>query len=82
MLYFEVTFSEYQKDGDTKALMFAIQRVADVRGGITKLAKETKLNRQNLYRIFSNKTSPRFDTITKILKALGIVMSFKILDVS
>ena len=78
--YLELALDEYQRDGDTKALMLAIQRVAEAKGGITKLAEETKLNRQNLYRIFSNKISPRFDTLSKILRALGITISFKTLD--
>ncbi len=82
LAYLELALADYQKDGDTKALMLAIQRVSDANGGISKLAKATNLNRQNLYRIFSNKTSPRFDTITKILRALGITISFKMLDVS
>lgn len=80
VLYLELALEEYQKDGDTKALMLAIQRVAEAKGGITKLAEETQLNRQNLYRIFSNKISPRFDTLSKILRALGITISFKTLD--
>ena len=79
--YLELAFDDYQKDGNTRALMLAIRRVAEANGGISKLANETKLNRQNLYRIFSNKTSPRFDTITKILRALGITISFKTFDV-
>ena len=78
--YLELALEEYQKDGDTSALMHAIQRVAESRGGISKLAKETQLNRQNLYRIFSNKISPRFDTLSKILRALGITISFKTID--
>lgn len=75
--YLELAIEEYQKDGNTKALMRAIQRVAEAKGGISKLAQETNLNRQNLYRIFSNQTSPRFDTITKILRALGYTFSLK-----
>ncbi|MDY6309666.1 MAG: addiction module antidote protein [Cyanobacteriota bacterium] len=75
--YLELAIEEYQQDGDTKAFMRAIQRVAEAKGGISKLAQETKLNRQNLYRIFSNKTSPRFDTLTKILRALGFTFSLK-----
>lgn len=78
--YLELALEDYQKDGDTKALMLAIQRVAEARGGISKLAETTQLNRQNLYRIFSNKISPRFDTLSKILKALGITITFKSLD--
>lgn len=75
--YLELAIEEYQKDGNTKALMRAIQRVAEAKGGISKLAQETNLNRQNLYRIFSNQTSPRLDTITKILRALGYTFSLK-----
>lgn len=75
--YLEVALEEYQQDGDTKSLMRAIQRVADAKGGISKLAEITKLNRQNLYRIFSNQTSPRFDTLSKILRALGFTIAIK-----
>lgn len=75
--YLELAIEEYQKDGDTKALMRAIKRVAEAKGGISKLAQETNLNRQNLYRIFSNQTSPRFDTLTKILRALGLTFALK-----
>ena len=74
-------YEEYQQDGDTKSLMRAIQRVADAKGGISKLAEITKLNRQNLYRIFSNQTSPRFDTLSKILRALGFTIAIKNLPV-
>ena len=80
--YLELAIEEYQEDGDTKALMRAIQRVAEAKGGITKLAEETKLNRQNLYRIFANQTSPRFDTLTKILRALGYTFSLKSFNTS
>lgn len=75
--YLETSLEEYEKDGNTKALMTAIQRVAEIQGGMTELAKKTGLNRQNLYRIFSNKVSPRFDTLSKILKALGYTISLK-----
>jgi len=80
--YLEVALEEYQSDGDTKSLMRAIQRVAEAKGGISKLAEVTKLNRQNLYRIFANKTSPRFDTLSKILRALGFTISIKAFDTS
>lgn len=80
--YLELAIEEYQTDGDTKSLMRAIQRVAEAKGGISKLAEDTNLNRQNLYRIFANQTSPRFDTLTKILRALGFTFSLKSFDTS
>lgn len=75
--YLETALEEYENDGDVKALMIAIQRVAEIKGGMTELARKTNLNRQNLYRIFSNQVSPRFDTLSKILKALGYTVSIK-----
>ena len=75
--YLKLALTDYEKDGDTRALMLAIKRIAEANGGISNLAKKTKLNRQNLYRIFANEISPGFDTMTKILRALGIVISFK-----
>ncbi|MEI7475352.1 MAG: addiction module antidote protein [bacterium] len=75
--YLDAAIEEYEIDGDTRALMIAIQRVAEVKGGITELARKTNLNRQNLYRIFSNQVSPRFDTLSRILRALGYTVSFK-----
>lgn len=75
--YLEVALEEYEQDGDTRAFMIAIQRVAEVKGGITELSKKSGLNRQNLYRIFSNQVSPRFNTLFKILRALGFTVSIK-----
>ena len=75
--YLETALEEYEEDNDVRALMIAIQRVAKIQGGMTELARKSGLNRQNLYRIFSNQVSPRFDTLSKILKALGYTISLK-----
>lgn len=79
-LYLDTAIEEYEQDGDARALLLAIKRVAEAQGGISKLAKETNLNRQNLYKIFNSKTSPRFSTLTRILKALGYSITIKKLD--
>lgn len=79
-LYLDTAIEEYEKDGDARALLLAIKRVAEAQGGISKLAKETNLNRQNLYKIFNSKISPRFSTLTKILKALGYSITIKKMD--
>ncbi len=75
--YLEAAIEEYQIDGDAKYLMRAIQRIAVANGGISKLAQDTNLNRQNLYKIFSSQTSPRFDTFCKILNTLGFELCIK-----
>jgi len=77
MLYLDVALEEFEYDGDIDALLLAIKRVAEVKGGITELAKKTDLSRQNLYKIFSHKVNPRFDNIVKILNALGYRFAVK-----
>jgi len=77
LLYLDVSLEEYEKDGDIDALLLAIRRVAEVKGGMTELARKTGLSRQNLYKIFSHKISPRFENIIKILNALGYTFAIK-----
>ena len=53
------------------AIMSAIRQVAEVRG-ISQLALDAELNRENLYRALSGNTFPRIDTFFKIINALGL----------
>lgn len=53
------------------AIMRAIRAVAEVRG-ISNLAENADLNRENLYRVLSGNTFPRIDTFFKIINALGL----------
>ncbi len=57
--------------------MLSLRTVAEATGGMTKLAKKTKLNRENLYRALSVKGNPRFSTIDAILHALGFGLALK-----
>ncbi len=52
-------------------IMTAIRQVAEVRG-ISQLALDAELNRENLYRALSGQTFPRIDTFFKIINALGL----------
>jgi probable addiction module antidote protein len=54
----------------------ALSDVAKARG-IAKLAKDTGLGRESLYKVFSPGSKPRFETIVKIAKALGVPLSVK-----
>ncbi len=63
--------SQILKDGDMDELMMALDEIARARG-ITKIAKETGLSRESLYKTFKIGANPKFDTVLKVLKALGI----------
>ncbi len=64
--YLKISF----EDGDTEQLLKAIGNVAKAKG-MTEIAKKTKLGRQNLYKAFSADSSPKFDTVKKVVEALG-----------
>jgi probable addiction module antidote protein len=52
----------------------AVETVAKARG-FSSFAKKTGLNRENLYRIFSNERTPRLESLVKILDALGFKLT-------
>ncbi len=69
--YLSVALETYEEDGDTQAFLLALRDVADARGGMTKLAEKTSLNRQSLYKALSPQGNPRLDTLGNILHGLG-----------
>ncbi|MFH1565527.1 MAG: addiction module antidote protein [bacterium] len=73
--YLNVALEEYKKDNDAEAFLLALRDVAEARGGISKLAQKTKLNRQNLYRALSGKGNPQLITLGNILNGLGFHFS-------
>ena len=70
--------AEYLKvaleEDDNELLMIAIGNVAKAQG-MTEISKQTNLSRQNLYKVLSAKTSPKFDTVRKVVEALGCKLS-------
>ncbi|MGA2091104.1 MAG: hypothetical protein ABSH12_06555 [Endomicrobiales bacterium] len=69
--YLNVALEKYQKDGDEKAFLAALAVATEVYGGYRKLAKESGLNRENLYRVLSNRTDSRFSTVMQVISTLG-----------
>lgn len=62
---------EYEKDKDVSSFLTALRDVAEAKGGITRLAEKTRLNRQNLYKTLSAKGDPKLNTIETVLHGLG-----------
>ncbi|WP_340529869.1 addiction module antidote protein [Cupriavidus necator] len=52
-------------------MAYALGVVARARG-MTRLARETGLSRESLYRSLSGEGNPEFGTIWKVMRALGI----------
>ena len=64
------------EDENSDVFLAALADVAKARG-ITQLAKDTGLGRESLYKTLAPGAKPRFDTIMKITKALGISLTVK-----
>lgn len=63
--------SQVLAEGDTEELLQAIGHVAKARG-MTQIAKDTGLGRESLYKAFAPGSKPRFDTVLKVMHALGV----------
>ena len=78
-IYLEVALEEYENEGDSQMFLRALKDVAEAQGGITRLARKSNLNRQNLYKVMSGEKRPRLETISHINHSLGFKFSLQAL---
>ena len=69
--FLDAAIVELEEDGDVEAFLLALRYLAEAKGGISQLSDKSHLNRQNLYKILTGKTVPKFDTTVSILNGLG-----------
>jgi len=63
--------NESLESGSQDIFLMALKDVANARG-ITQIARDTSLNRENLYRILSEKGNPQLSSLRNILDSLGL----------
>ena len=63
--------SEVLADGDMDELLEALKNVARAKG-MSEVASAAGLGRESLYKALTPGAKPRFDTINRVLKALGV----------
>ena len=59
------------EDENPNVFLVAIGDVAKARG-MAQLAKDTGLGRENLYKALAPGAKPRYDTVLKLMRALGV----------
>lgn len=64
------------EDEDPNIFLVAVKDVARARG-MTQLAKDTGLGRESLYKALAPGAKPRYDTLLKVVRALGISLQAK-----
>ena len=71
-LYLSIFLEENGVDGLTQALQYLAKAK-----GMSQIAKEAGLNRQSLYRTLTADGKPKFETIDKIIHALGFKLTIE-----
>lgn len=57
--------------GDPDLLLLALADIARAKG-MSQVAKDSGLGRESLYKALSPGAKPRFDTVVKVARALGV----------
>ena len=70
--YLEACIEE--ADGDAAFISKALGDIARAQG-MTKISRQTGLSRESLYKALSGDRSPSFDTVLKVIAALGLKLS-------
>ncbi len=69
------TIAEYLnlalEDSNPEMLLLAIANIARARG-MAQVAQDSGLGRESLYKALSDGAKPRYDTVLKVMRALGV----------
>jgi probable addiction module antidote protein len=77
--YLEACLEE--ADGDAAFIAKALGDIARARG-MTQVARDAGLSRESLYKALSGERSPGFDTILKVVNALGLKLHAEAISAS
>lgn len=67
------------EDEDYKVFLLALKDVAKA-FGISRIASETNLNRENLYRMLSENGNPQISSLIALLRAVGVRLSTDVVE--
>lgn len=60
-----------------KVFLVGLRDVVEAQGGIARTSELSKLNRENLYHLFSQTGNPRLTSLNSVLTALGLKATFE-----
>ncbi len=64
-----------EDEDEPRVLLVALRRIAEARGGIAKVAKAARVERESLYRALSAHGNPRLSTLAAVTKAMGLKLT-------
>lgn len=65
------------EDGDQEVFLLALRDVAES-WGFARIAQDTQLNRENLYRMLSRQGNPQLASLMALLKSMGMRLSIEV----
>ncbi len=65
------------EDGSQEIFLMALRDVTEARG-MAQLARESELNRENMYRMMSKQGNPQLSSLLALLDALGLRLSVEL----
>lgn len=65
--YLTASLQDYLEDNNTDAFALSLYYITLANGGVKKVAEQTGLNRENLYKIFNGQRKPRLKTVSQLL---------------
>jgi probable addiction module antidote protein len=63
------------EEGDKDAILLAMRRVAQARGGMAAVAERAHVKRENLYRMLSKRGNPELRSLFNILHGMGLKLT-------
>ena len=60
------------EEGGVEEFLYALREVAIAQGGIQKVAADSRLGRESLYKSLSKQGNPRLKTVDSVLRSLGL----------
>lgn len=65
------------EENDQELFLLALRDVAEARG-MSWLARETQLNRENLYRMLSAQGNPQLTSLNTLLRSVGLRLAVEV----
>lgn len=65
-------FNAALEEGDMGVILLSVKNLVEAKGGMSKVAQQTGLNRESLYRALSEDGNPKISTFYKVLNAVGV----------
>ena len=70
------------EEGDRDVFLLALKDVVQAQGGMAKLAKESTLNRESLYKMLSKKGNPKVSSLDSLLHAMNMRLAVRPIETS